>query len=165
MAVLPDPGAPRMTRPRVSLILSTISLHIHFLPTKSPPASLCGTSWNIGLRNHWAGLYWANWTWLDSDLRPRDTRLLETLETDCLPDICSLNLETDCLPDMLLTDCLPDMLLTDILPDMLLTDILPDMSLLVRELRLPDTPGRWRELSPDVRETKLSEEVLISLVM
>ena len=140
----------------MSLILSTISPHSHFLPTKSPPASLWGTSWNIGLRNHWAGLYWANWTWLDSALRPRDTRLLETLETDCRPDIWSLNLETDCLPDMLLTDCLPDMLLTE---------RRPDMSLLVSELRLPDTPGRWRELSPDVRETKLSEEVLISLVM
>ena len=48
---------------------------------------------------------------------------------------------------------------------MLLTDRLPDISLLVRELRLPDTPGRWRELSPDVRDTKLSEDVLISLFM
>merc|ERR550539_1383888 len=115
---------------RVLLILSTISLHIHFLPTKSPPASLCGTSWNIGLRNHWAGLYWANWTW-PSDLRPRDTRLLETLETDCLPEIWSLYLETDRRPDM---------------------------SLLLRELRLPDTLGRCRELSPEVRDTKLSEE-------
>jgi len=48
---------------------------------------------------------------------------------------------------------------------MLLTDRRPDISLLVRELRLPDTPGRWRELSPDVRDTKLSEDVLISLFM
>lgn len=48
---------------------------------------------------------------------------------------------------------------------MLLTDRRPDISLLVREIRLPDIPGRWRELSPDVRDTKLSEEVLISLFM
>ena len=48
---------------------------------------------------------------------------------------------------------------------MLLTDRRPDISLLVRELRLPDTPGRWSELSPDVRDTKLSEDVLISLFM
>ena len=46
-----------------------------------------------------------------SDLRPRDRRLLETLETECLPEIWSLYLETDRRPDMsLLVRELPDTL-------------------------------------------------------
>ena len=38
------------------------------------------------------------------------------------------------------------------------------LTLRVRELLLADTPGSWRELIPDVRDNKLSEDVLSSLL-